>query len=54
MRCHNAQSSNTSPGHRAGAIPHTGPSDQHYYRYTDQLAKDSSWRDRQVVSDLPA
>jgi hypothetical protein len=48
----NAQSSNTSRA-TGKVIPDTGPADQHYYRYTDQLAKDSSG-DWQVVSDLPA
>lgn len=48
----NAASSNTN--RTTGAvIPGTGPAGQHYYRYTDQLAKDSSG-DWQVVSDLPA
>jgi hypothetical protein len=48
----NAQSSNTSR-QTGKVIPDTGSPDQHYYRYTDQLAKDSSgqW---QVTSDLPA
>ena len=48
----NARSSNTD--RRTGkVIPDTGSPDQHYYRYTDQLAKDSSgqWK---VTSDLPA
>jgi hypothetical protein len=48
----NAQSSNTSRA-TGKVIPDTGSADQHYYRYTDQLAKDSSG-DWQVVSDLPA
>jgi hypothetical protein len=48
----NAQSSNTSRA-TGKVIPDTGPADQHYYRYTDQLARDSSG-DWQVVSDLPA
>jgi len=48
----NAQSVNTSK--KTGqVIPDTGSPDQHYYRYTDQLAKDTGgqW---QVTSDLPA
>ena len=48
----NAQSANTSK--KTGqVIPATGSPDQHYYRYTDQLAKDTGgqW---QVTSDLPA
>lgn len=47
----NAQSSNTSL-HTGKVIPDNVPADQHYYRYTDQLAKDSSgtW---QVVANLP-
>ncbi len=48
----NAQSSNTSRA-TGKVIASTGSPDQHYYRYTDQLAKDSSG-DWQVVSDLPA
>ena len=48
----NAQSSNTSRA-TGKVIAGTGPAGQHYYRYTDQLAKDSSG-DWQVVSDLPA
>jgi hypothetical protein len=48
----NAQSSNTSRA-TGKVIADTGSPDQHYYRYTDQLAKDSSG-DWQVVSDLPA
>ena len=36
----NAQSSNTSRA-TGKVIPDTGPAAQHYYRYTDQLAKDS-------------
>jgi hypothetical protein len=48
----NAQSSNTSRA-TGKVIPDTISADQHYYRYTDQLAKDSSG-DWQVVSDLPA
>jgi hypothetical protein len=48
----NAQSSNTNRA-TGKVIPDTGSADQHYYRYTDQLAKDSSG-DWQVVSDLPA
>ena len=48
----NARSSNTDR-QTGKVIPDTGPPDQHYYRYTDQLAKDSSgqWK---VTSDLPA
>ena len=47
----NAQSSNTSR-QTGQVIPDTGSPDQHYYRYTDQLAKDGGqW---QVTSDLPA
>jgi hypothetical protein len=48
----NAQSLNTSR-QTGQVIPATGSPDQYYYRYTDQLAKDSSgqW---QVTSDLPA
>ena len=47
----NAQSSNTSL-HTGKVIPGNQPADQHYYRYTDQLAKDSSgaWK---VVAVLP-
>jgi len=48
----NAASANTNRS-TGQVIPDTGPADQHYYRYTDQLAKDSSG-DWQVVSDLPA
>jgi hypothetical protein len=48
----NAASSNTNRS-TGQVIPDTGSADQHYYRYTDQLAKDSSG-DWQVVSDLPA
>jgi hypothetical protein len=48
----NAQSSNTSR-QTGQVIPQTGSPDQNYYRYTDQLAKDSSGR-WQVTSDLPA
>jgi hypothetical protein len=48
----NAQSSNTSRA-TGKVIAGPGSADQHYYRYTDQLAKDSSG-DWQVVSDLPA
>jgi hypothetical protein len=48
----NAQSSNTSRA-TGKVIADTGSPDQHYYRYTDQLAKNSSG-DWQVVSDLPA
>jgi hypothetical protein len=48
----NAASSNTNRS-TGTVIPATGSADQHYYRYTDQLAKDSSG-DWQVVSDLPA
>ena len=48
----NAASSNTNRS-TGKVIPDTGSADQHYYRYTDQLAKDSSG-DWQVVSDLPA
>ncbi len=47
----NAQSDNTDL--KTGkVIPSTVPAAQHYYRYTDQLAKDSagSW---QVIADLP-
>jgi hypothetical protein len=47
----NAQSDNTDL--KTGkVIPSTVPADQHYYRYTDQLAKDSAgtW---QVIADLP-
>ena len=48
----NARSSNTDR-QTGKVIPDTGSPDQHYYRYTDQLAKDSSgqWK---VTSDLPA
>ena len=48
----NARSSNTDR-QTGKVIPATGSPDQHYYRYTDQLAKDSSgqWK---VTSDLPA
>jgi hypothetical protein len=47
----NAQSANTSK-QTGQVIPDTGSPDQHYYRYTDQLAKDGGqW---QVTSDLPA
>lgn len=48
----NAQSSNTSR-QTGQLIPDTGSPDQHYYRYTDQLARNSSgqW---QVTSSLPA
>jgi len=48
----NAGSANTSRA-TGKVIPATGSADQNYYRYTDQLAKDSSG-DWQVVSDLPA
>jgi hypothetical protein len=47
----NAQSDNTDL--KTGkVIPSTVPAAQHYYRYTDQLAKDSagSW---QVIANLP-
>ena len=47
----NAQSDNTDQ--KTGkVIPSTVPAAQHYYRYTDQLAKDSSgsWK---VIADLP-
>jgi hypothetical protein len=47
----NAQSDNTDL--KTGkVIPSTVPADQHYYRYTDQLAKDpsGSW---QVIANLP-
>ena len=47
----NAQSANTNK-QTGQVIPDTGSSDLHYYRYTDQLAKDGGqW---QVTSDLPA
>lgn len=47
----NAQSSNTSK-QTGKALPGNVPADQHFYRYTDQLTKDSSgnWK---VTSDLP-
>ena len=47
----NAQSSNTNP-QTGKVISDTVPASQHYYRYTDQLAKNSSgqWK---VNSDLP-
>jgi hypothetical protein len=47
----NAQAANTS-AQTGKVIPDTTPPDQHYYRYTDQLAKDSAgqWK---VISDLP-
>src|SRR6202012_1846390 len=48
----NAQSANTSK--KTGqVIPDTGSPDLHYYRYTDQLAKDTrgQW---QVTPDLAA
>lgn len=47
----NAQASNTS-AQTSKVIPDTTPPDQHYYRFTDQLAKDSAgqWK---VISDLP-
>jgi hypothetical protein len=47
----NAQSANTDK-QTGKVIPDTGSADLHYYRYTDQLAKNSGvW---QVTSDLPA
>jgi hypothetical protein len=47
----NAQASNTSAP-TGQVIPDTTPAGQHYYRYTDQLAKDSAgqWK---VISNLP-
>ena len=47
----NAQSSNTN-AQTGQVIPDTTPAGQHYYRYTDQLAKNSAgqWK---VISDLP-
>jgi hypothetical protein len=47
----NSQSSNTSL-QSGKVIPDNVPADQHFYRYTDQLAKDSTgtWK---VISDLP-
>jgi hypothetical protein len=47
----NAESSNTS-AQTGKVIPDTTPAAEHYYRYTDQLAKNSAgeWK---VVSDLP-
>jgi hypothetical protein len=47
----NAQSANTDK-QTGKVIPDTGSPDAHYYRYTDQLARNSGqW---QVTSDLPA
>jgi hypothetical protein len=47
----NAQSANTNK-QTGQVIPDTGSADLHYYRYTDQLARNSGqW---QVTSDLPA
>ena len=47
----NAGSSNTN-AQTGKVIPDTTSADQHYYRYTDQLAKNSAgqWK---VISDLP-
>jgi len=47
----NARSSNTN-AQTGKVIPDTAPADQHYYRYTDQLATNSAgqWK---VISDLP-
>jgi hypothetical protein len=47
----NSQSSNTNL-QTGKVIPDNVPADQHFYRYTDQLAKDSTgtWK---VISDLP-
>jgi hypothetical protein len=47
----NAQAANTS-AQTGKVIPDTTPPAQHYYRFTDQLAKDSAgqWK---VISDLP-
>ena len=47
----NASSSNTN-AQTGKVIPDTTSADQHYYRYTDQLAKNSAgqWK---VISDLP-
>lgn len=47
----NSRSSNTNV-QTGKVIPDNVPADQHFYRYTDQLAKNSSgtWK---VISDLP-
>ena len=43
-----------TPARRPGrVIPDTTPPDQHYYRFTDQLAKDCQRATGKSISDLP-